>query len=83
MLQDDLGELDMTEFPIDIWLGEDGNVYRYSIEVDASAAGADTEEFLGMTMVFEMWDYGATIVIEPPPADDIATEDDLGFSFDA
>ncbi len=32
-----------------------------------------------MTVVFEMWDYGASIDIEPPPADEVATEDELGF----
>ena len=79
----DIGDIDMVDFPIDIWIGEDGDVYRYSVEVDASTAGADTDDFLGMTMMFEMWDYGADIVIEAPPPEEIATEDEIGFSFDA
>ncbi len=79
-LQADIGELTITEFPIDVWVGDDGNVYRYSMVVDAAAAGG-TDDFESMTMVFEMWDYDADIVIEPPPADEIATEDELGFNF--
>ena len=79
----DLGDIDMVDFPIDVWIGDDGNVYRYSVEVDASAAGADIDDFLGMTMMFEMWDYGADIVIEAPPPEEIATQDEIGFSFDA
>lgn len=81
-LRSDLGDLDSTQLPIDVWIGDDGNVYRYSVEVDAAAAGGDVEGIASMTMVFEMWDYGADIVIEPPPADEIVTEDDLNFSFD-
>ncbi len=80
-LADDVGDLSMVDFPIDLWIGEDGNVYRYSIEVDATAAGTESEDFERMTMVFEMWDYGADIVIEPPPADEIASEDELSFGF--
>lgn len=80
-LRGDIGELTITEFPIDVWVGDDGNVYRYSMVVDAAAAGGGTEDFESMTMVFEMWDYDADIVIEPPPAEDIATEDEIGFNF--
>ena len=82
-LEADLGELGMTDFLIDVWVGDDGNVYRYSIVVDGAAAGGDLEGLESMTMVFEMWDHGADIVIEPPPSDEIATEDEISFSFDA
>ncbi len=78
-LQADIGELTISDFPIDVWVGDDGNVYRYMIEVDATAVGGTTEDFELMTVVFEMWDYGASIDIEPPPADEVATEDELGF----
>ena len=73
----DVGELDISDFPIDIWIGEDGNVYRYSIEVDASTVGG-SNEFLGMSMTFEMWDHGADVAIEAPPSDEVATDDEIG-----
>ena len=76
----DVGELDISDFPIDIWIGEDGNVYRYSIEVDASTVGG-SNEFLGMSMTFEMWDHGADVAIEAPPSDEVATDDEIGFNF--
>jgi len=80
-LETDLGELDLTDFPIDIWVGDDGLVYRYSMTVDAAAAGGETEGLESLTMSFEMWDYGSEVVIEPPPADEIATADEIGFNF--
>ena len=81
-LESEVGDLGAIAFPIDIWIGEDGNVYRYSLVIDSGVAGSDLDEFESMTMTFDMWDYGADIVIEPPPADDIASEDELGFNLD-
>lgn len=81
-LLSEVGEVDIDEFPIDVWIGEDGNIYRYSVQLDAeAAAGTDEGQFISVSMVFEMWDYGADVVIEAPPADEVATEDELGFSF--
>ena len=81
-LESEVGDLGAIAFPIDVWIGEDGNVYRYSLVIDSAVAGSDLDEFESMTMTFDMWDYGADIVIEPPPADDIASEDELGFNLD-
>lgn len=72
------GPLPLDELPMDIWIGDGGLVYRYVIEVDGSGFGADLGEGFGhMTMTFEMWDWGESIDISPPPADEITSAEDL------
>lgn len=64
-----LGPLGDGTLPIDFWIGDDGNVYRILMEFD----GADIadSDFGSMTMVWEMYDFGADIEIPLPPADQV------------
>ena len=63
--------------PVDYWIGDDGNVYRFALVFDGTL---DTEQpFEQMTMVWEMYDHNATdIVIEEPPAEDVTDGAGLG-----
>ena len=55
--------------PIEFWVGDDGYVYRMVMELGESA---DTSTgFESMTMVYEMYDFGADITTEAPPADQV------------
>jgi len=74
------GPLPIDSFPMDIWISDDGLVYKYVIEL----VGEDLdlppdEEFGSMVMEFEMYDYGEDIDIEPPPADQVTDLDTLEF----
>ncbi len=74
------------EFPIEIWVGEaDDRLYRYLLQLDAtllaSTEDPDLADIDSMTMLVEIWDYGAVGSIEPPPADLIVTEEQLAEGF--
>lgn len=74
------GPLPFDELPMDIWVGADGLVRKFSF----SMVGADLdlpadEQFGSMVMTFEMFDLGEDIVVEPPPADQVTDAEDLAF----
>jgi hypothetical protein len=56
--------------PVDFWVGDDGNVYRVLMEI-AATGDATTAGFESMSMLWEMYDFGAGITVEPPPADQV------------
>lgn len=63
----DAQELPLTELPMDLWISDDGLVYKYVIEIDGTEADVPAEDaFESMIIDFEMFDYGEDIVIEPP-----------------
>lgn len=81
-LERELGDLDAAAFPIDFWIGDDGLIRRYSMEIDQGSAGEGASS--SGTVVFEFFDYGADISIEAPPAADVISSDELdleGFGF--
>jgi hypothetical protein len=67
------------ELPVNFWIGDDGNIYRFSMEFD----GATTPDsgFEAMTMIWEMFDYGAAIEIVAPPADQVTDGSNLAGMF--
>ena len=78
------GPLPFDRLPMDLWIGvDDGLIYKYVMDIDgAKVDAAPGEGFERMVMTFEIYDYGADIVVEPPPADQITSSDDLGGLFD-
>lgn len=77
------GPLPFDELPLDLWIGDDGLIYRYVMSVTGdSVETAPGEGFDTMTMTFEMYDYGATIEIEAPDPADVTDGDELGGLFD-
>ena len=72
---------------IDVWMDDE---YLYKIFFDIDGTQIESEEgdsFERMTMTYEIYDYGADIVIEAPPADQVtfveeeALSPGLGFGF--
>lgn len=75
---EELGQLPFGELPTDMWVGDDGLVYRFVIEIDGSAVEAEPGEgFEKMVMSFEMSDLGEPVNIEAPDPDEVTVVDDL------
>lgn len=72
-LEQDLGTLDQA-MPIELWIGDDGRLYRYSFET----SNPEQPEVESVTAVIDVFDHGAELDIEPPPADQVTPMDDLG-----
>ena len=69
------------ELPIDFWIDDDGLVRKFVLDV-ADPELLNEGEFVSATVEFEMYDIGEPIAIDPPPADEILTEDELGFNLE-
>jgi len=77
------GPLPLDRLPMEIWIGEDGLVHRYVMDIDGTAVAATgSAEFERMVMTFEIFDHGAAIDIEAPPADEVTPYDALEGLFD-
>lgn len=75
------GDAQVDEVPVDVWVGEDGLLRRFAVEIErdgtvttdspggpplpSDAAGALT------TLAYEAFDYGEPVEIEIPAADDV------------
>ena len=68
-------EFPTGQMPVDFWVGDDGNVYRFSMVFDGATTPDST--FEAMTMIWEMFDYGANIEIVPPPEDQVTDGSNL------
>lgn len=71
--------------PIDVWMDDNDVVRRLVIEIDdfeSMGLGADTEGVASVLIEFELFDVGEPVTISPPPADQVITTDELGFSLD-
>ena len=72
------GPIPLEEMPMEIWIGDDGLVYRYVIDVAGDTVEASPGEgFERMLMTFEMYDWGRDIDIEIPSADQITDSSEL------
>lgn len=69
-----------ASLPMEFWLDDDGLVRKFLIDLSEPGMIED-EDLLSAEVVFEMFDLGQPMGIEPPPADKILTEDELGFNF--
>ncbi len=77
------GPLPQGEFPMDIWIGDDGFVYRYVVEFDGAAVDAQPGEgFEYMTMTFEMYDYNTPVDIAEPDPSNVTDAEELGGLFE-
>lgn len=77
-LESQFGDTGIEELPMEIWVGDDGLVYRYTMEVDASSADTGMPGLQSMRMEFDMYDYGAEIIVQPPDPSEVTTIDQLG-----
>jgi hypothetical protein len=66
------------DYVIDLWVGvDDGRLYRYQVEVPAQAVVGDDVPAHTAMIVLELFDYGAEVQIEAPPADQVVAGDSL------
>ena len=75
----------IAEVPMDVWITDDGIVTRFVMEIDgADVEAAEGESFESMVVTYDLFDFGADIVIEAPPADAVTDAEALGdfFNFD-
>lgn len=70
-----------AELPLNLWVADDGLVYRMSITTDASQLEDAEGEFESMTMTFDFFDFGKSVTIEPPPADQVTDMENLTGGF--
>lgn len=87
--QDELSEEDLSEleeqgplpdasFPIDLWVGDDGLVHRMAMDFQSeNFPGTEGDEIDGMTMTFDFFDFGESVAIEAPPADQVTDISEL------
>ncbi len=72
------GAVPLEEMPMDIWIGDDGLVYRYVVDLTGDTVEASPGEgFERMVMTFEMFDWGEDIDVEAPPADQVTDASEL------
>jgi hypothetical protein len=65
-----LGDLSGAVIPVDVWIDADDLPRRLQMDM-TGAFGELTGEDAGMTMTMEVFDYGADVDIEVPPADEV------------
>ncbi len=72
------GAIPLEEMPMDIWIGDDGLVYRYVVDLAGDTVETTPGEgFERMVMTFEMFDWGEDIDVEAPPADQVTDASEL------
>lgn len=73
-----MGPLPAAEFPLDAWISDDGLIHRFVVTWDGDQIDAPPGEgFERMEMRFDMFDYGTSIEIAPPPDDQVTDGSDI------
>lgn len=65
------GPIPDGEFPMDLWITDDGVVVRYIMDINGSMVeAAESEEFQRMVMTFNLLDFNQPVtIVAPDPAD--------------
>ena len=71
-VQQQIDTLGVTEMPVEVWLDDAGRLRRQRVDLDMakmaeSAPGAPTS----IATTIEMYDFGAAVDAEPPPAEEV------------
>jgi len=74
------GPLPDAEFPLDLWIDGDGLVQRMAMTMTGEDLETD-DEFQSMTMMFDFFDFGQSVTIEPPPADQVTDMEEMSGPF--
>jgi hypothetical protein len=64
-----VGQSGISEVPIDVWIDGDGVVRKILLDVEATQPG-DSAPSRAM-LSFELWDIGAPVAIDLPPASEV------------
>lgn len=71
-MQQQIDVLGTTTMPMEVWIDEAGRLRRQRVDLDMTKATAGTPGApTKMSMTFEMFDFGAPVDAEPPPADEV------------
>ncbi len=79
--ESDLGASPDASFVLDLWIDDDDLLHRFELAI-SGLEQVDDAEFEQMTLVYDLWDHGVDQGIVPPPADQVVTEEELGFSLE-
>lgn len=60
-----------ASFPLELFVGDDGLVHRMAFSADTSNFDG-AEEFESMAWTFDFFDFGQSVTIEAPPADQVS-----------
>ena len=73
------GPIPDGEFPMDLWITDDGVVVRYIMEIDGSMVESDESgEFEQMVMTFNLLDFNQPVTIVAPDPSDVTDIESLG-----
>lgn len=67
----DLRASGVEQLPMDVWIGDDGLIYRYAISYEGLA------EIDLLSIVYDIYDYGEDVGIQLPDADNVTSMDEL------
>ncbi len=73
------------ELPIELWMDGNGMLRRLLVQLDdfeSMGAESGADEIGSLVIELEIFDVGEAVTIERPPADQVVTTDELGFSLD-
>ncbi len=59
----------LSELPLDVWIDADQRVRKLAIDLDAKQPGTDAR--VEASLVIELYDYGTSLDLELPPADEV------------
>ncbi len=79
--ESELGASPDATFAFSVWIDDDDLLHRFELSI-TGLEQVDDAEFQSMTMVYDLWDHGQDPGIVPPPADQVVTEEQLGFSLE-
>jgi hypothetical protein len=65
--KDALAQADLASVPLDVWVDDAGLLRRMEIDVAMTQGGLGGGT--SMRLTFDLFDYGAEVDVEPPPAD--------------
>ena len=68
-------------YVIDLWIDDGGLLHRFVLDAAELPETADND-VSNMKVSYDIWDHGVDLNISPPPADQIVTEAELGFSLE-
>jgi hypothetical protein len=73
------GPIPDGEFPMDLWITDDGVVVRYVMDIDGSMVESDgADEFQRMVMTFNLLDFNQPVNIVAPDPDNVTDIESLG-----
>ena len=67
----------VEQFPVEVWVGEDGRLYRYRADLTPEMIQGQSQDVESATVEMEFFDYGEDVGVTAPPADQVTQMDDL------